>query len=106
MKQFDIYRNTSPKTKRQLPYYIIVQHDSYEDLHTRAIMPLVIYNKIPQWHSNIAPRVNIEFQALTFYAPMISHIDISLINSGDFICNLNTARRDIVASIDALITNT
>lgn len=105
-KQFNVYRNISPKTKNLLPYYIIVQNDFYIDLSTRIIMPLMRHHKIPKWHSHIAPPVNVEFDALNIYAPMISHIDISQIKPRDFICHLNIARRDIIATIDALFTNT
>ena len=104
-KQFNVYRNTSTNTRNLLPYYVVVQNDHYDDLSTRIIMPLMRHHKIPRWYSHIAPQVNIEFDTLNIYAPMISHIDKSQIKPKDFICHLNTARRDIVATIDALFTN-
>lgn len=104
--QFNVYRNTSENSNQLLPYFIIVQSDHLEEISTRAIIPLMKHHKIPHWYSHIAPRVNIDFESLVLYSPMITHIAKSQIKPKDFICHLNTARRDIVAAVDSLITNT
>lgn len=104
--QFNVYRNTSAYSNHLLPYYVIIQHDCYEDLHTRVFVPLMKHPNLPSWHNPVAPRVNIEFESLVLYSPMISHIAKNQIKPKDFICSLKPARQDIVAALDSLITNT
>ncbi|HGH4620142.1 CcdB family protein [Enterobacter cloacae] len=36
--QFDVYRNPSDKTREYQPYFMIIQHDYYDDLSTRLIV--------------------------------------------------------------------
>ncbi|MEB6377695.1 CcdB family protein [Leclercia adecarboxylata] len=106
LKQFNVYRNSSNITNRQLPYYMIIQHDCYDDFDTRVIVPLIRARKLPLWHEHIAPRINIDFENLLIFAPMVTNINNAKINNRDYICNLRNARQDVVAAIDALVTNT
>lgn len=106
LKQFNVYRNSSPRTNTLLPYYMIVQHDCYDDFSTRVIMPLMRNNKLPVWQHRVAPRVNIDFESLMLYSPMLTSLDSAKINHNDFVCNLRSARSDVVAAIDSLITST
>lgn len=105
-KQFNVYRNPSLSTNKHLPYYIIIQDDCHEDLSTRVIIPLMRSRKIPIWHGHLAPEVNIDFDRLLIYAPMITNINNAKINEKDFVCNLRHARQDVIAAIDCLLTNT
>ena len=106
IKQFNVYRNNSAATSEQLPYYMVVPHDYYDDLATRIIIPLMRRRKLPLWHSRFAPDINIDFESFIIYAPMITNLDIGKINSKHFVCNLQLARQDGIAALDALITNT
>ncbi|WP_193388497.1 CcdB family protein, partial [Enterobacter hormaechei] len=38
--QFDVYRNPSDRTREYQPYFMIIQHDFYDDLSTRLIVPI------------------------------------------------------------------
>ncbi|ADO48598.1 CcdB family protein [[Enterobacter] lignolyticus] len=104
LKQFNVYRNPSPATSKIWPYYIIIQNDCYEDLTTRTIVPLMQNRSLSLWHRHIAPKINIEFDTWVLYAPMITNLNILKINHNDFVCNLKSARHDVVAAVDALIT--
>lgn len=42
--QFDVYRNPSERTRDYQPYFMIIQHDYYDDLSTRLIIPLSYHN--------------------------------------------------------------
>lgn len=105
LRQFNVYRNPSSQTNKILPYYMIVQNDCYDDFSTRVIIPLMRNPKLPLWHLNVAPKINVEFESLTLYSPMLTNLETSRIHHKDFICNLRSARRDVVNAIDALITN-
>lgn len=40
LRQFNVYRNTSAATRDQLPYYMLIQDDYYDDLpHSRHCTP-------------------------------------------------------------------
>ncbi|MCU6671602.1 CcdB family protein [Enterobacteriaceae bacterium H4N4] len=106
LKQFNVYRNHSTATNKELPYYMIIQHDYYDDLPTRLIMPLGRRHNIPRWHQHLLPRINVEFDSLLIYAPMMTNLTNEKIDSQEFVCNVRLARQDVLAAIDALITNT
>ena len=106
LKQFNVYRNSSPATRDTLPYYMLIQDDCYDDLATRVIVPLVRNNRLPLWHSHLAPAINIDFETLLIYSPMITNINNQKINNKDFVCNLRNARQDVIAAFDCLLTNT
>ncbi|CZY46640.1 TPA: plasmid maintenance protein CcdB [Enterobacter hormaechei subsp. steigerwaltii] len=106
LRQFNVYRNTSAATRDQLPYYMLIQDDYYEDLPTRVIVPLARNNRLPLWQSQLAPGINIEFKTFLIYSPMITNINNQKINPKDFVCNLRNARQDVIAAIDRLLTNT
>ena len=105
-EQFDVYRNPSPLTNKLWPYYMVVQNDYSEDLATRVIMPLAKNYLLPKWHHSVVPKVNIEFETLVLCAPMLTSIKTKSIAPADYICNLRTARNDVIHAIDSLISNT
>ncbi|HDT1878929.1 TPA: CcdB family protein, partial [Enterobacter hormaechei subsp. steigerwaltii] len=53
LRQFNVYRNTSAATRDQLPYYMLIQDDYYDDLPTRVIVPLARNNRLPLWQSQL-----------------------------------------------------
>ncbi|HED6238372.1 TPA: CcdB family protein [Enterobacter sichuanensis] len=106
LKQFNVYRNTSAATRDRLPYYMLIQDDCYDDLATRVIVPLARNNRLPLWQSQLAPGVNIDFETLLIYSPMITNINNQKNNPENFVCNLRHARHDVIAAIDRLLTNT
>jgi len=104
--QFDVYRNTSERTRVQHPYIMVIQHDYYSDLSTRLILPLSSHVSLKSYYHPATPRANIDFQTFIINAPAITSIDKSKLNKGQFVCNLQNSRSSVVAAIDALITNT
>ncbi len=106
LKQFDVYRNPSSQTKHSLPYFMIVQNDFYEDLPTRVIIPLMRNAHLPLWRHPLVPEVNIEFETFMLCSPMMTNLNNKLIKREDFICNLKSARGEVISAIDALVTNT
>lgn len=104
--QFDVYRNPSEKTNTLQPYLMVIQHDYYDDLNTRLIVPLSYRKHLTRYFHQATPLVNIEFQTLFLNTPGITSVDKKRLSSRYFVCNLQTARQDVVAALDALITNT
>ncbi|MBJ6384904.1 CcdB family protein [Enterobacter cloacae] len=104
--QFDVYRNPSDKTREYHPYFMIIQHDYYEDLSTRLILPLSYQNHLRRYFNAATPLVNIDFQTLFLNTTNITHVETKKLNNKNYVCNLRSARSSVLAGIDALITNT
>ncbi|QLY65247.1 CcdB family protein [Enterobacter asburiae] len=104
--QFDVYRNPSERTRDYQPYFMIIQHDYYDDLSTRLIIPLS-YHSYLRGHINAAmPLVNIDFVRYFLNTAGITHVEKQKLNNKDYVCNLRSARSTVIAAIDALVTNT
>ncbi|MBS6737367.1 MAG: CcdB family protein [Enterobacteriaceae bacterium] len=104
--QFDVYRNPSERTNTLQPYIMVIQHDYYDDLSTRLILPLSFRNQLTSHHHSATPLVNIDFQTLFLNTPGITSVDKKKLSNRYFVCNLSSARSLIIGAIDALVTNT
>lgn len=104
--QFDVYRNPSDKTREYQPYFMIIQHDYYDDLSTGLIVPLSYQNNLHGHYNSAAPLVNIEFERFFLNTAGITHVEKKRLNNKNYVCNLRSARSTVIAAIDALVTNT
>lgn len=104
--QFDVYRNASERSRLQHPYIMVIQHDYYEDLATRLVLPLSGHPLLKTYYHQVTPLVNIDFQTLAINAPAMTSIDKAKLNNRLFVCNLRSARPGVIAALDALATNT
>ncbi|MBS3045915.1 CcdB family protein [Enterobacter mori] len=104
--QFDVYRNPSERTCEYQPYFMIIQHDFYEDLSTRLIMPLSYHNHLKGYFNAATPLVNIDFQTFFLNTAAITYVEKKKLSNKNYVCNLSSARSNVIAGIDALITNT
>lgn len=104
--QFDVYRNPSGRTRDYQPYFMIIQHDHYDDLSTRLILPLCYYNHLKGHVNAMSPLVNIDFQPFFLNTAGITHVEKNKLSNKNYVCNLRSARSSVIAGIDALITNT
>ncbi|WKW35878.1 CcdB family protein [Enterobacter mori] len=104
--QFDVYRNLSDRTRDYQPYFMIIQHDYYDDLSTRLIIPLSYHNYLRGHINAVAPLVNIDFERFFLNTSYITHVEKKKLNNKNYVCNLRSARSTVIAAIDALVTNT
>ncbi|WP_140918935.1 CcdB family protein [Limnobaculum xujianqingii] len=105
-KQFDVYKNPSTKTNRLWPLYLILQNNYFDDLNTRLIVPLVSQKDLNLNQKRITPQITINKDVYYVFTPAITFIDANKIKKADFVCNVNSARHDIVSALDSIITNT
>ncbi|HFK2609907.1 TPA: CcdB family protein [Escherichia coli] len=105
-KQFDVYRNPAVRTNKLWPFYLILQNDYFDDLTTRIVVPLVSKNDIELKKKRITPLVKIETSDFYVFTPALTFLDAKKINSKDFICNISSSRNEIIAALDAIVTNT
>ncbi|AYA39652.1 CcdB family protein [Xenorhabdus nematophila] len=106
MSQFDVYRNPSVKSNPLWPYYLIIQHDYFEDLSTRLVVPLVSKNDLSLNQKRITPLVNVNGADYYVFTPAMTFLDAKKINKMDFVCNVTASRSEIISAFDALLTNT
>lgn len=104
--QFDVYRNPSGRSSESHPYLMVIQHDYHEHLPSRLIVPLAYRNTFTDHHNPAAPLINIEFQRLFLNTPGITSVEKIRLTNKYYVCNLHSARNQVIAAIDALITNT
>lgn len=104
-QQFDVYRNPSAKTNKLWPFYIIIQHDYFDDLTTRIIVPLVSKKELSLNQKRITPQIDINDKSFYLFTPAITFIDAKKINKLDFVCNIASTRGEILSALDAIITN-
>lgn len=101
MKQFDLYRNTNPRTCEVIPLLLDVQSDLLVSLNTRMVIPL----GRPQGLAGInrlLPEVTVDDQRLLLLTPQMA--GISRRELGEPVGSLAHLHRDIVAAIDLLIS--
>ncbi len=105
MSQFDVYRNPSAKSNKFWPYYLVIQHDYFENLSTRLIVPLTSTGEMELTRKRITPVVDINGNKYYVFTPAITFLDANKIKKKDFICNVVISRGEILSAIDAIITN-
>ncbi len=104
--QFDVYRNPSARSCELHPFLMVIQHDYYEDLSTRLILPLGYRNNLAGHIKPESALINIDFQTLFMNTPAITSVDKKRLTAKYFVGNMQNVRSRIIAAIDALITNT
>ncbi len=104
--QFDVYRNPSDRTREYHPYFMIIQHDHYDDLSTRLILPLSYCSHLRGNRDAATPLVNIDFQTFFLNTAGITYMEKKKLINRNYVGNLSSARSEVIAGIDALITNT
>jgi toxin CcdB len=62
MARFDVYRNADPASARTAPFLVDVQHELFDDLATRVVVPLFHRRAIPRPLSRLEPEVEVAGQ--------------------------------------------
>jgi toxin CcdB len=70
------------------------------------VVPLVLSSDMALGQTRITPRVSIEGAEYYIFTPTLTCLDVRKIQRADFVCNMSDYRGDILAAMDALITNT
>lgn len=104
--QFDIFRNPSSRTNAFQPYLMVIQHDYFNDLGTRLIVPLSYHSHLTGHYHAAAPVINMEFEKLFINTPAITSVAKQRLDKKYSICNLAKERTTVISAMDALITNT
>lgn len=104
--QFDVYRNPSERTNELQPYLLVIQHDYYDDLSTRIILPLSYRQHLNGCYHPVVPLINIDFETCFINTPGITSIEKAKLKNKYYVDNLPGARASVIAALDAIVTNT
>ncbi len=102
MAQFDIYANTNPESKKNMPFLLDVQSDLLSELSTRVVIPLVLSSKVKKPLNNLMPQFTIQNTTVMMSTAELASISIRLLTHK--IGSLQNRRNEIIASLDFLIT--
>lgn len=101
MAQFDIYRNKG-KGQDHYPYFMAIQHDLFDSLSTRIVIPLTsVENVLPI--SGINPVVEIAGNNFVILTDLMTSIDSKRL-AMEPVANARHLHSNIVNALDLLIT--
>jgi toxin CcdB len=101
MAQFDVYRNPDSRSRRTIPYLLVVQSDLLEDLATCAVVPLVDASRFGKPATRLNPVFTIENTHVVMSTAEIAGIPRRVLSQRSG--SLSAQRDAIVAAIDFLI---
>jgi len=101
MKQFDLYRNTNPRTREAIPLLLDVQSDLLASLNTRMVIPLSRAKSLAGIN-RLMPEVRVGDELLLLLTPQMA--GISRRELGEPVGSLAHLRLEIIAAIDLLIS--
>lgn len=102
MKQFDLYSNTDPDTKKAYPFFVDIQTDLLDMLNSRVVIPLARARSDKDLPKNVCPKFEIDgihFYLLTHQITTVSRSFLKK-KAGSLLLN----RTEIINSIDFLIS--
>ena len=103
MAQFDVYRNTSAKTKAAFPYIVDIQQTLLDDIATRIVIPLGKMERLQyEYLKNLTPEIKFNNERLLLLTPQIAAMPKKLLK--DPIGSLAHFRAEIIAALDFAIT--
>lgn len=101
MPQFDVYRNPDTRSRRVIPYLLVVQSDLLSDLATCAVAPLVDAAQFGKPATRLNPVFEIEKARVVMSTAEIAGIKRRAL--GQLAGSLAAQRDAVVAAIDFLI---
>jgi len=101
MAQLDVYRNPNPKSRREVPWLVDLQHPLLSALSTRMVAPLIrpaSLGRAPL--SRLNPRFTVEGEAVVMLTQSIGSVQSA--NLMKPIANLGSGRAAILSALDML----
>ncbi len=103
MAQFDVYENSSRKTRRWFPLLVDVQHDVISDIATRIVVPLARPEYFNQERMTVlTPIVEYEGEELILLVPQIAAIQAK--DLVEPIGTIEHLRDEIISALDLAIS--
>jgi toxin CcdB len=102
MAQFDVYANTNPATRKNIPYLLDVQADLLDALATRVVVPLVLAEHMGVGISQLNPHFKIKGLAVVLSTAELAGVSSRML--GEKVVSVKSRRDEIIAALDLLFT--
>lgn len=104
MSQYTVYRNTSPKSREQYPYFINIQNELLSDIDSRIIMPITPLVKMNSQVRIITPIIEINNREYVIMTKSVTTISKNRLQPSNIVCIKPEIHSSIVAAMDLIIT--
>jgi toxin CcdB len=101
MNQFDVFLNPTASRKER-PFFVIVQHQHFLDLPRIAVVPLVLTSAFRHPLSRLRPSVMVDGQSLFLMTEELTNIPPRLCQHP--VANLAAEREVMIGALDLLFT--
>lgn len=101
LRQFDVFRNPSTRTRAARPFFIVLQSDQISLFDTRIVAPLVAPMKIA-WFERLMPEVTIAKKRYVIFTPELGPMPIHALQPP--VANLESERYRIISALDLVFT--
>jgi toxin CcdB len=102
MAQFDVHRNSDPRTCKRQPFIVDLQSDFLSDLQTRVVVPLTKAESFGPPIKRLNPTFKIANRSLVLSTAELAGIDRR--DLGESVGSLADSRDEIIAALDFLFT--
>ncbi|MGR8953336.1 MAG: CcdB family protein [Gammaproteobacteria bacterium] len=103
MKQYAVYENKNQKTQKSVPYLLNIQADLLDGLQTCVVVPLIPADAGQlEPIGRLTPLFGIEGNFYLMLTPQLA--GIAKRELGRTVADLSSARDEIIAAIDFLVT--
>lgn len=103
MRQFDVYINPNPASRKAYPYIVDVQHTVLDGLATRIVIPL---GRLEAFRNEsmktLSPIIEYEGEELVLLTPQIASMPARLLKNP--VGSLSHLREEMIAAIDFAVT--
>ncbi len=103
MEQFILYRNENKASKRTYPYLINVQNDFLDELNSRIVIPLSLYNALDKTAAEkLCPVINVKDESFVLLTHQMTSVPKTSLKQK--VISLENYRYEILGAIDLLLT--
>lgn len=102
MAQFDVHLNPNSATRKVIPYYLNVQAELLDSLHTRVIVPLVREAEMGPAIQHLHPKFKIKGETVVMCTAELAGLPLRAL--GDKVASLKSKRDEIIAALDLIVT--
>jgi toxin CcdB len=100
--RFDVHRNADKAGARYAPLLLDVQHDLFDDLDTRVVVPLVRASSAPRPLRRLEPKFDVAGAVYVMRTPQLAGVPRATL--GPVVASLAAERAAVLAAIDFLLT--
>lgn len=102
MAQFDVYENSNPDTKKNVPYLLDVQADLLAGLATHVVVPLVPVSVMGKAARHLNPVFDIKKTHVVMSTAELAGVPVKIL--GEKVTSLIDSRNEIIGALDFLFT--